>query len=52
MNMESMTVSVIIPVYNASATLGGCLDSLNRQTIQRFELLFIDDSSTDRSLDI
>ncbi|WP_307996340.1 glycosyltransferase family 2 protein [uncultured Bacteroides sp.] len=50
--MESMTVSVIIPVYNASATLGGCLDSLNRQTIQRFELLFIDDSSTDRSLDI
>ena len=52
MNMESMTVSVIIPVYNASATLGDCLDSLNRQTIQRFELLFIDDSSTDRSLDI
>ena len=52
MNMESMTVSVIIPVYNASATLGACLDSLNRQTIQRFELLFIDDSSTDRSLDI
>lgn len=52
MNMESMTVSVIIPVYNASATLGVCLDSLNRQTIQRFELLFIDDSSTDRSLDI
>ncbi len=52
MNMESMTVSVIIPVYNASATLGVCLDSLNRQTIQRFELLFIDDSSTDGSLDI
>lgn len=52
MNMESMTVSVIIPVYNASATLEACLDSLNRQTIQRFELLFIDDSSTDRSLDI
>lgn len=50
--MESMAVSVIIPVYNASATLGSCLDSLSRQTFQHLELLFIDDSSTDGSLDI
>lgn len=52
MNMENMTVSVIVPVYNASVTLKSCLDSLSRQTCHHLELLFVDDFSTDGSLDI
>lgn len=30
--LQLMTISVIIPVYNASATLFHCLESLDRQT--------------------
>ena len=41
---------VIIPVYNASATLFHCLESLDRQTYRKLELLLVDDCSTDESL--
>ncbi len=45
-------VSVIIPVYNVSLYLDQCIDSLVNQTLQDIELIFIDDKSTDNSLDI
>ena len=47
-----MKVSVIVPVYNASATLKPCLMSLCAQTYKNLEILFVDDCSTDDSLDI
>ena len=50
MNIENVTISVIIPVYNAATTLHHCLESLDRQTYRKLELLFIDDGSTDDSL--
>ena len=40
-------VSVIVPAFNAEATLGACLDSLCRQTLQPFEIIVVDDASTD-----
>lgn len=52
MNIQGVTVSVIIPVYNASDTLPGCLDSLSRQTYRKLELLFVDDCSMDESMHI
>ena len=52
MNIENVTISVIIPVYNAATTLHHCLESLDRQTYRKLELLFIDDGSTDDSLKI
>lgn len=42
-------VSIIVPVYNAEKTLNKCVDSILNQTFQDWELLLIDDGSTDRS---
>ena len=44
-----MRYSVIIPVYNAKETLRRCLDSLVRQQFSDYELLLINDGSTDGS---
>lgn len=44
-----MRYSVIIPVYNAEATLRRCLDSLVKQPFSDYELLLINDGSTDGS---
>ena len=44
-----MKVSVIIPVYNAEKTLQESLDSLRAQTFRDFEVVFVDDCSTDAS---
>ena len=42
-------ISVIIPLYNAEKFIGQCLDSLLAQTFQNFELIIVDDCSTDSS---
>lgn len=44
-----MLISVIIPVYNVEAYLRQCIDSVLAQTFRDFELLLIDDGSTDGS---
>lgn len=43
-------VSVVIPTYNRESTLIKCLKALNRQTVKDFEVLIVDDNSTDRTL--
>ena len=42
-------VSVIIPMYNAEKYIGECLDSILNQTFQDFEVIVVDDCSTDSS---
>ena len=50
MNETFPKVSVIIPVFNAEKYLGVCLESLLIQTLQDFEVLVVDDCSTDSSV--
>lgn len=47
-----MKVSIIIPVYNATQHLNQCLDSILNQDFNDFELLLINDGSTDTSGEI
>ena len=50
--MRTPKVSVIIPVYNAQNYLSECIDSVLRQTMQDFEVICIDDGSSDDSYSI
>ncbi|HDR6246514.1 TPA: glycosyltransferase family 2 protein [Bacillus cereus] len=45
-------ITVIVPVYNVQEYIVECIDSLKRQTFRNFEVIFIDDCSTDRSMDL
>ncbi|MGT2968444.1 MULTISPECIES: SP_1767 family glycosyltransferase [Streptococcus] len=47
--MESEMISIIVPVYNVEPYIKRCLDSLLKQTYTDFELLLINDGSTDSS---
>jgi len=45
-------VSIIIPVYNAEKYLDKCLNSVFKQTFEDYEVICVNDGSTDKSLDI
>ena len=50
--MDNFKVSVIVPVYNSCEYIGSTLDSIINQDFSSFELIVIDDGSTDNSLEI
>lgn len=47
-----MRFSVVIPVYNAAATLRECLDSVAAQSYRGFEVVLVNDGSTDESPEV
>lgn len=49
---KSVKVSVILPIYNMEKYLEQCLDSLINQTLNKIEIICINDGSTDNSLEI
>ena len=46
---KNYAVSVVIPMYNAAEFVGECLESLLIQTFQDYEVIVVDDCSTDNS---
>lgn len=50
--MAEPLVTIMMPVFNAERYVGAALDSILDQTYSRWELLVIDDGSTDRSAEI
>ena len=47
--MDNISVSIIVPVYNAEKYLENCIGSLLKQTCQQIEIICVDDGSTDKS---
>lgn len=50
--MDNIKVSIIVPVYNSEKYIGSTLDSIINQDFNGFEVIVIDDGSTDDSLRI
>lgn len=50
--MVDEMISVIVPVYNREHTISKCVNSILNQTYRNFELILIDDGSTDKSGDL
>lgn len=52
-NMENKSkISVVIPVYNDEDYLCECIDSIENQTLKDFEIILVNDGSTDRTSEI
>jgi glycosyltransferase involved in cell wall biosynthesis len=50
--MASPTVTVIIPAYNCATYLRAAVESVRAQTYQDFEVILVDDGSTDNTLEL
>lgn len=50
--MSNSKISIIVPVYNGEHYINRLFNCINIQTYQNFEVLFIDDGSTDQSSEI
>ena len=50
--MPAPTLSVLLPNYNHAEYLPKCLDEILSQSFTDFELIIIDDASTDDSVDV
>lgn len=52
MSNNSLTLSIIIPVYNEEGYIGKCLDSIVAQTLKPHEVIVVDNNSVDRTVEI
>lgn len=46
---KELALSIVIPVYNAESYIVPCVESIFRQTFSNYEIIIVDDGSTDRS---
>ena len=49
---KCQSVSIIVPTYNSAKTLRRCLESIKKQSRQDYEIIVIDNESTDNTLKI
>ncbi|WP_334082244.1 glycosyltransferase, partial [Helicobacter typhlonius] len=52
MSKNTPLFSIIVPIYNVQSYLKECLDSLLEQSYKDFEIILINDGSTDKSGEI
>ena len=52
MGSNKILVSVIVPAYNAEKTLKRCLDSVFAQDFDRYQVILVNDGSTDGTLNV
>jgi len=45
-------ISIVVPVYNTEKYISRCIESILAQTFQNFEIILVDDGSSDNSLEI
>lgn len=50
--MNQIMISIVVPVYNVEKYINQCIDSILNQTYPHFELICVDDGSTDNSYKI
>lgn len=50
--MNDIKISIIVPVYNSAFFLQKCIESIINQTYHNWELILINDGSTDSSSSI
>lgn len=50
--IEEYLLSIVVPMYNVESYIGRCLDSLLTQDIENYEIIIVNDGSTDKSLNI
>lgn len=52
MKDKQIAISIIVPVYNVEKYISRCIDSILSQTFDDFELILVNDGSTDKSFEI
>ena len=52
MNSKEILISIIVPTYNRKELVIKLIDSLSNQKIKNFEIIVIDDGSTDDTYNI
>lgn len=50
--MDTISVSILIPAFNAEQYIDECLKSIKYQTLKEIEVIIVDDGSTDRTIEI
>lgn len=50
--MSNVKISVVVPMYNKEEYIGRCINSILHQTLQPYEVIIVNDGSTDASLEI
>ena len=52
MSMNKPTVSIVVPAYNVAEKIISLLDEIKQQTLEDWELILVDDGSTDGTLEV